>query len=235
MNARLHWIAYAAITIPSISWCGSRSTSMRSLNVDGSPSSALTTRYRGNEFGGRNDHFCAAGKPAPPRPRIPASFTCSWMFAVSPARSTSRSTSYAPVARAPATVHESSGRSCIRRVRIRVSSTNRGSRDRARVALAPLVLLDDRLGRRRRDVLVVLVVHLQRGCAAARGDALDLFDGHLRVGGVARLEVLEDLRSARDEAGHVRAHRDDEPSARPALEHCVERARAEHDGGGDAG
>ena len=41
-----------------------------SLKVPGSPSSALTTRYRG--FGlafGMNDHFFPVGKPAPPRPR----------------------------------------------------------------------------------------------------------------------------------------------------------------------
>jgi hypothetical protein len=32
------------MTTPSMSWCGSRSTSMWSLNVDGSPSSPLTAR-----------------------------------------------------------------------------------------------------------------------------------------------------------------------------------------------
>ncbi len=42
----------------------------RSLNVPGSPSSALTTRYFGLGLSlGMKDHFLAAGNPAPPRPR----------------------------------------------------------------------------------------------------------------------------------------------------------------------
>ena len=44
MNAWWHSTANAEITTPSISWCGSRSTSMWSLNVDGSPSSPFTAR-----------------------------------------------------------------------------------------------------------------------------------------------------------------------------------------------
>ena len=63
--------SYAVMTMPSMSWCGSRSTSMWSLNVDGSPSSPFTARYRGNTSFGRNDHFWPVPNPAPPRPRRP--------------------------------------------------------------------------------------------------------------------------------------------------------------------
>src|SRR4051794_12938158 len=194
MNARLHWIAYAVMMMPSSIWCGSRSMSMRSLNVDGSPSSPLITRYRGNEFGARNDHFCAVGKPAPPRPRKPESFTCSCTLAASAARNTSRSTSYAPVAVAPAIVHESSGRSCNRLVMMRVSSgICRRPRDRAGAARALLVLVDDLVGGVNSDPFVEFVVHLQRRGAAARGQALDFFHGDVGVGGVLRFESFEDF------------------------------------------
>jgi len=41
------------------------------LNVPGSASSQLQTKYRGLSLLGRNDHFFPVGKPAPPRPRRP--------------------------------------------------------------------------------------------------------------------------------------------------------------------
>ncbi len=50
----------AATIAPSMSWCGSRSINSRSLNVPGSISSALTTRYVGlgaSLPSGTNDHF----------------------------------------------------------------------------------------------------------------------------------------------------------------------------------
>ena len=53
-----------------------------SLQVPGSDSSALTTRYFG--FGlscGMKPHFMPVGKPAPPRPRRPESLTCSMIAA----------------------------------------------------------------------------------------------------------------------------------------------------------
>ena len=84
----------------------------------------------------------------------------------------------------------------------------------------------------RRHVLVELVVHLQRGRTAARGEALDLFDGDVGLRRVALLEMVEHLGTAGDETRDVRAHRHDELPARTPLEHRVEGARPEHVGRG---
>ena len=69
---------------PSTSVCGLAIISGTSLQVPGSDSSALTTRYFG--FGlscGMNDHFMPVGKPAPPRPRRPEAFTASMIASCS--------------------------------------------------------------------------------------------------------------------------------------------------------
>ena len=56
-----------------------------------------------------------------------------------------------------------------------------------------LVLLDDLLRASSGVTLLVeLVVHLQRGRAAARGEALDLFDRDVGLASRTLLEVLED-------------------------------------------
>ena len=78
-----------------------------------------------------------------------------------------------------------------------------------------------------------LVVHLEHRREVARGDALDFFDEHVVVVGVAVLEVLEQAVATVHETAHVRAHRHDELPHRLALEHRVEGARAEHERGSE--
>src|SRR6266403_2149243 len=69
-------IAYEATAAPSMSRCGLAIISGTSLQAPGSDSSALTTRKCGllSPFG-RKLHFMPVPKPAPPRPRSPASRT----------------------------------------------------------------------------------------------------------------------------------------------------------------
>jgi hypothetical protein len=65
---------------PSTSVCGLAIISGMSLQVPGSDSSALTTRYFGLGLScGMKDHFMPVGKPAPPRPRRPESLTAVMM------------------------------------------------------------------------------------------------------------------------------------------------------------
>ena len=66
----------AAMIMPSMSWCGSPSSSRRSLNVPGSISSALTTRYFGRGASspiGTKLHFSAGGEARPAAARAGSS------------------------------------------------------------------------------------------------------------------------------------------------------------------
>ena len=112
-----------------------------------------------------------------------------------------------------------------------VSSLHPGAGDGARHPLARLVLVDQRLGVGPGDRAVELVVDLQHRREVARGDALDLFDGDVGVGGVAPLQVVEEVGAAVDQAAHVGAHRHQQLPDRLPLEHRVEGARPEHERG----
>ena len=75
------------MAMPSITLCGSPSSTLRSMNAPGSPSSALQTTYFRSPAASRvNFHFRQVGKPAPPRPRSPeariVSITASGLFCV---------------------------------------------------------------------------------------------------------------------------------------------------------
>ena len=59
--------AKQVIITPSINWCGSLSSKILSLNVPGSDSSPLITRYL-SSFSAKKPHFTPVGNPAPPRP-----------------------------------------------------------------------------------------------------------------------------------------------------------------------
>ena len=80
MKAWLARIANELMMTPSTSVCGLAIMSGMSLQVPGSDSSALTTRYCGLGLScGMKPHFMPVGKPAPPRPRRPESLTAVMM------------------------------------------------------------------------------------------------------------------------------------------------------------
>jgi len=90
--------AVAAIASPSITACGSSSSSRRSMYAPGSPSSALTTTTASPRDAARTDlHLRPAGNAAPPRPRSSLASTSS-MTASAPIERARSSARYPPVA-----------------------------------------------------------------------------------------------------------------------------------------
>ena len=67
MNAFLIFEAKHVIITPSINWCGSLSSRILSLNVPGSDSSPLITKYLSSSSA-KKPHFTPVGKPAPHLP-----------------------------------------------------------------------------------------------------------------------------------------------------------------------
>src|SRR5215212_1476032 len=121
MKARLQRMAYAEMITPSTRVCGEAIISGMSLQVPGSDSSALTTRYFGLGLScGMKLHFIPVGKPAPPRPRRPESLTA----VITPSGAIDRaflSPSYPPRDSYAASVHARSASQLSVRIGVKVS------------------------------------------------------------------------------------------------------------------
>src|SRR3954468_10498942 len=213
MKTSVDSIACAAMRQPSISRCGTRAITSRSLKAPGSDSSALTTRYFG--FGllrSMSDALRPIGKPAPPRPRSTA-FSSSAISAsgvIARAFSTPR---YPPIAWYSA--------SCVRsRSSAPASSTLCSS------ATHVLHDLGHRLGP---YVLAVAVVDRDHRRVAAPAEALDRAERDLPVGrrlagadAELRLERLDHLLRPAERAGEIGADVDCVPPDRLEMKHVVE-------------
>src|SRR5690242_13577680 len=209
-------IAWAAIRQPSISRCGARAITSRSLNAPGSDSSALTTRYFG--FGllrSTSDALRPIGKPAPPRPRRFAP----WSSAIRSSEVIARALdacAYPPIAWYSASFVRS-----------------RSSAPASSIDLAGTHVLHDRGHVLRLDELAVAVVDGHHRRVAAPAEALDGAERDLAVlRRLARLdpelglERVDDLLCPGQRAGEVRADLDRVSTDRGEVEHVVEVATA---------
>src|SRR5690349_11869072 len=251
MNAWPAPIAYEAMAAPSMSRCGLAIISGTSLHAPGSDSSALTTRKCGllSPFG-RKLHFMPVAKPAPPRPRSPASRT-SAMTSSRDMPSAFGSACQPPARRYPSMVQMSGWSQCAVSTGVRVSVTAapsrarspRGGRLRGRLAdgarpprppgrglggPAPRAV-GALAGRGRRHVVEELPVHHHPRRVHAGGVALQVLQADPAVGRglvVAHAEVLvefgEYLVAAQHAAHGVRAHAHVVLADRAALVHGVE-------------
>src|SRR3954447_11340620 len=176
-------IACAVIRQPSISRCGTRAITSRSLNAPGSDSSAFTTRYFGLGLSRAiSEALRPIGKPASPRPRSVAA--CSSSISSSElSSSVLTDCSWPPIAR----YSSSFVRSCM-------------SAPASSTSLIATDVLHDRRHVLGLDELPVAVVDRDHRRVAAAAEALDRPEGDLAVlGRLARrdpelgLEGVDDL------------------------------------------
>src|SRR5450756_2258629 len=206
--------------MPSISRCGLPSISRRSLNVPGSISSPLATRYfrwGASSPMGTKLHFCPVGNPAPPRPRRFESFTtCCTSAGVIPP-SALRSAWYPPAL----------SYSC----RVSACPSERRSPVSGRSELR--ILLQDCVYLLRRQIAVKVVVHHHDRRAIAGAQANDGQQGESAIRGrfaqrdaqAGRHGVAHGL-VAHDPTTHAVADEDHVPSHRLPEDQVVERRHA---------
>src|SRR5688500_7738749 len=207
-------IPWAVIRQPSSRRCGTRSMISRSLNVPGSDSSALTTRYVARPVPlARKLALRPIGKPAPPRPRRFDAISSSTICCGSSARA------FASASKPPTARYSSS---CVR------SRSAAPARTSSLTATAEL--LHDRRDLVGPHGLAVAVVDRDDRPPPAAARALDRPQRHLAVLGRLAgldaelpLERLEHLLGADEPAGEVGADLDHVSPDRLELEHVVER------------
>src|SRR6185369_16545967 len=148
-----------------------------------------------------NVHFMPVGNPAPPRPRSPDFLTSSTTWSGVIVSTTLRSASYPPDCSYTESVCDPSFPTF--RVRTRSIAPPPASGKAVEEAVRLL----------RREVLVVVVVHLEHRRRAARAEALDAHERELPVGGRLAamdaelpLEMPHQLVGAPEHARQRRAH-----------------------------
>ena len=221
-------MALAAIVMPSNTRSAYSRRSTRSLNVPGSPSSALHTTYFAPPScpcaAAARFHFVPVGKPAPPRPRRFEADT-------SPMMSARLSGSAAASPWPGAIVSKVRGVFLLLVGCIVCSSPTRAPRGRGRVRAEHLAaVVDDPVHLLGAHPRVDAVVHEQRRPLVAHAQAAGPLEAEPPVGrGLAEadaqlvLELPRHARLARQVARNRLAQPDLEPAARLVMEERVER------------
>src|SRR5215469_17351598 len=213
---------------PSMICSGVFSRSMRSLNVPGSASSQLQTRYLGRPSFGRKLHFLPVGKPAPPRPRRFEALTSLTTASGVISRSVLRSALKPP----RLSYTSMSARSNSPRPLVRTGSKGVIASFRRHRGVGPFVLplFEQPVELSRRHVVVVLQVVLETRRLVARRETLDLFVRDEAVGGraavgdaEARSRVPAQFVGAAEHARERAAHLNDVLADRALEEQRVER------------
>src|ERR671919_761179 len=214
MNTLCDSIPWAVMRQPSMSRCGVKRITSRSLKAPGSDSSALITRYVGLPVPlARSEALRPVGKPAPPRPRRFAVVIASTIACGSIARACA-SAAYPPTSRySPSRVRSWSSVPAVRSVCLLV-------------ATKVLDETGDVLGSHR---LVVAVVDHDHGRPTAAARALDRAKRDLAIlGRLARAhaqlrrERLEHGLRAGERARQIRADLDEVPADGLEVVHVVE-------------